>query len=92
MQFSRRPNPVFTVEYRALISVVVAARREAGVSQRGLAQRLGKANSHICMIERGQRRVDSLELYHIAKSLGISPSSLFARIEDKLDSMARRAA
>jgi transcriptional regulator with XRE-family HTH domain len=88
----RRPNPVFTAEYQAIVAVLVAARREAGLSQRGLAQRIGKTSSHVCMIERGQRRVDALELYRIAKSLGISPSRLFARIEDSLDGVASRAA
>jgi transcriptional regulator with XRE-family HTH domain len=92
VQVSRRPNPVFTAEYKAIVSVLIAARREAGLSQRTLARRIGKTSSHVCMIERGQRRVDALELYRIAKSLGVSPSRLFARIEDSLDGVARQAA
>lgn len=83
---------MFTDEYRALIAVVVAARREAGLSQRALAQRLGKASSHICMIERGQRRLDTLELYQIAKAIGVRPSVLFCKIEDRLELLARSTA
>jgi transcriptional regulator with XRE-family HTH domain len=89
---SRRPNPVFTREYQALIAVVVAARQEAGLSQRDLAKRIGKASSHLCMIERGQRRLDAFELYLIAKSLGVRPSDLFARIEARLEGMLKQAA
>jgi transcriptional regulator with XRE-family HTH domain len=92
VQFSRRPNPVFTAEYQAIVSALIAARRDAGLSQRGLARQIGKSSSHVCMIERGQRRVDALELCVIAKSLGISASSLFAKIEDSLDLLARRVA
>lgn len=76
----RRPNPVFTPEYRALIDVLIRARRRSGLSQRSLSERLGKAQSHICMIERGQRRVDSLELCHIAQAIGAEPAALFGEI------------
>ena len=37
----RRPNPVFSDEYGVVRDVLVAARREAGLSQRALAARLG---------------------------------------------------
>lgn len=76
---------MFSDDYRALVAVVVAARREAGVTQRSLAHRLGKAASHVGQIERGQRRVDALELYYIARCLGLRPTALFARIEQSLD-------
>jgi transcriptional regulator with XRE-family HTH domain len=76
----RRPNPVFSPEYRALIDVVAQARRDAGLSQRDLSSMLGKTQSHICMIERGQRRIDALELYQLANFLSVDPASLFDRI------------
>lgn len=88
----RRPNPVFSEEYRALVSVVLQARRDAGLSQSALAERLGKAKSHICMIERGQRRVDALELYRMAKCLDLAPTELFRRIEERLDRLAAAGA
>ena len=75
MPFPRQPNPVFSAEYRAMIEVIVEARRAAGLPQRALAERLGKAHSHVSMIERGQRRLDSLELYRIARCLGIRPTN-----------------
>lgn len=82
--FGRRPNPVFSDEYRALAEVVIQARQEAGLSQRELAARLGKAASHVSMIERGQRRIDSLELLLIAEACGVSPAALFQRISDQV--------
>lgn len=81
----RRPNPVFSDEYRAIVQVLVQARREAGLTQRQLAARLGKATSHICMIETGQRRVDTLELYKMAHCFGVDPVRLYARISQQVD-------
>ena len=89
--FGRRPNPVFGDEYKVLRDVLVDARREAGLSQRALAARLGKAKSHIGMIERGQRRVDALELYHLALCLGRDPCDLFSAIALRLRARGARA-
>jgi transcriptional regulator with XRE-family HTH domain len=88
---SRRPNPVFSDEYRVLRETLVQARRTAGCSQAELALRLGKAKSHVAMIERGQRRVDSLELYLMARCLGLEPRALFGRIADGLDRLSDEA-
>jgi transcriptional regulator with XRE-family HTH domain len=90
--FARRPNPVFSDEYRALVSVLVSARKRAGVTQRGLAGQLGKASSHVQRIEGGQRRVDALELYQIAKLLKLDPAELFEQIAAKLDDLGAQGA
>lgn len=87
----RRPNPVFSDEYGVVREVLIQARREAGVSQRVLAARLGKSASHVAMIERGQRRVDLLEFCRIATSLGVSPDALVAQIAAQLDALKAAA-
>lgn len=83
----RRPNPVFSDEYSVVRDVLIGARREAGLSQRALAARLGKTGSHVAMIERGQRRVDLLEFCRIADSLGVSPDALVGRIAAQLGAL-----
>jgi transcriptional regulator with XRE-family HTH domain len=90
--YSRRPNPVFSDEYRVIREAVIQARRGAGLSQAELAARLGKAKSHVAMIERGQRRIDSLELYAMAQAFGLEPAAFFARIAERLDAFAAAAA
>jgi transcriptional regulator with XRE-family HTH domain len=82
---TRRPNPVFGEDYQAIRQVLVQARRDCGLSQAKLAERLGKCKSHIARIERGQRRLDTLELYLISRCLGLSPAALFARMTERLD-------
>lgn len=86
----RRPNPVFTDEYAAIRELVVDARRGAGLSQRELAARIDKCASHVAMIERGQRRMDTLELFIIAKALGREPSDLFAELVERLEQVRWR--
>jgi len=87
----RRPNPVFSDEYEVVRAVLIGARREAGLSQRALAARLGKTGSHVAMIERGQRRVDLLEFCRIAESLGQSPDALVGRISARLGALKQAA-
>ena len=84
MAFARQPNPVFSAEYQQVREVLVEARRAAGLSQRDLAAALGKASSHVSMIERGQRRVDLLEFHRIARALRCDPASLYAAVEARL--------
>lgn len=83
--YGRRANPVFSDDYRVIRQALVDARRAAGLSQAALAARIGKAKSHVALIERGQRRVDTLELYVMAEAFGIEPERLFATIAQRLN-------
>lgn len=85
MSFGRGPNPVFGPAYAEVRAVLAAARHGADTSQRRLAAQLGKAVSHVSMIERGQRRVDVLEFYRIARALQVDPVALFATLAERLD-------
>ncbi len=71
-----------------IAGVIRDARREAGLSQRCLARLLGKANSHVSMIESGRRRIDALELYLVARIIGVDPAALFSCVASRLDGEA----
>ena len=73
-------NPIFGDEYEAIVTVLIEARTQAGLSQRQLAQRLGRSQSHVCMIERRQRRMEIVEFCNIAQALRLEPEMLFARV------------
>jgi len=92
MSFGRRPNPVFSPEYQRARDVLLTARRRSGLSQRELAQALGKAHSHVTRIERGQRRADLLEFHDIARVLGVDPVGLFAGLAAELSRVEASAA
>jgi transcriptional regulator with XRE-family HTH domain len=63
---------------------VIQARRAAGLSQADLAARHGKAKSRVAMIERRQRRIDSLQLFVMAQAFELDPLTFFASIAGRL--------
>ena len=66
--------------YKIVGTCLAAARRRANVTQQELAVRLGKPQSFVSEYERGQRRVDVVELRVISRALGVNPLDLFAEI------------
>jgi DNA-binding transcriptional regulator YiaG len=66
--------------YKIVGACLAAARRRANVTQQELAARLGKPQSFVSEYERGQRRVDLVELLVISRALGVDPLELFAEI------------
>lgn len=88
---SRAPNPVFSEAYGALRATIADARRAAGLTQRQVAARLGKSPSHVAMIERGQRRIDTLEMYRLALVLDLPPAEFFDRIVRRIEAFEASA-
>ena len=56
--------------YKHFLSRLVAARKQAGLTQVEVAKRLGKAHSFVSKCELGERRVDFIELGQFAKIYG----------------------
>ena len=56
----------YSREYREIIKRLREARLEAGLKQAEVAKRLGKSQSYISKIERSERRIDIVELMHLA--------------------------
>lgn len=78
------PKTVFTGAHEHLVAVLIAARRKSGLTQTGLAQLIGKDQKFISLIERGQRRVDVLEFYVLARAMGQDPLKLYGELIKKL--------
>lgn len=75
---------VFSEAHQVLVEQLTAARKQSGLKQEELAALIGKDQSYISNIERGQRRVDVLEFCALAHAMGVSPFDLFADIVSKL--------
>ncbi len=80
-------NAIFTDDYAELVDLLIEARLAAGLTQRALARRIGKVQSHICAIEQRQRRVELLEFYTIARALDLDPVALFGRAAARFDGL-----
>lgn len=71
---------IYSDAHKAVAQAFAAARHRAGVKQADLAAAIGKRQSFISDIERGQRRIDVLELFAIAGALGVAPAVLYAEL------------
>lgn len=72
------PKTIFGGNHAHLVDVLKEARARAGLRQEDLAARLGRDQTFISLIERGQRRVDVVEFHEIALAMGEDPTVLFA--------------
>ncbi len=69
---------VFSTAYRTFLGCLIEARRNAGVTQVEVASRLGKPQSYVSKVERGERRLDVVEFTEWARALRVDPSDLYA--------------
>jgi transcriptional regulator with XRE-family HTH domain len=68
--------------HKALIAILVAARKKVGMTQRDLAMRIKRPRSFVGRMEAGERRIDVIEFIEIARALDGDPKELFGRLVD----------
>lgn len=83
-QVFRERSSIFTPEYQTLLRLLRAARQHAGLTQVQLGERLGQAQAIISKCERGERRLDVVELRAYCIALGISHLRLLEQLEQEL--------
>lgn len=71
---------VHSPSYKAAIAVLVAARRNSGLTQRDVAERLGKPASFVAKIEVGERRLDLVEFIALARAIEVDEVELLRTI------------
>lgn len=78
------PKSVFSGAHRHVVDALVEARRRSGLTQAEVAQRIGRDQSFISLIENSQRRVDVLEFFALARAMGADPIAMLKEIHRKL--------
>jgi transcriptional regulator with XRE-family HTH domain len=78
------PKSVFSGAHRHIVDVLVAARRRSGLTQEQVAERIGKDQSFMSLIENSQRRVDVLEFFALARAMDADALEMLREIERKL--------
>ena len=66
--------------YRRLIEQLVAKRKELGLNQQAVADRLGIHQQFVSRYETGERRLDAVELVDVAAALGLDASKLISSV------------
>ena len=59
--------------HAALVGLLRKKRKEAGLTQVQVAERLDRYQSFVTDYERGQKRIDAVELVSIAEAIGFDP-------------------
>jgi ribosome-binding protein aMBF1 (putative translation factor) len=65
-----------------MIDLLVAARRDAGLTQMDLGRLIEQRQTFISKIETCERRLDPAEFVQISRAIGIDPYVLMHRAED----------
>jgi transcriptional regulator with XRE-family HTH domain len=63
---------IHSAQYAQLLQLLLDARTSAGVTQVQLARKLRTTQSAVSKIERGERRLDVVELHAWCRAIGVS--------------------
>ena len=67
---------IHSPKHLKLRELLVAARTRAGLTQRQVAEALGRPQSFVAKYEGGERRLDVIEFLQIASVLGADPNRI----------------
>jgi len=75
---------IYTREYAELLHLLRQAREQAGMTQVQLAEMLRQSQSFVSKFERGDRRIDVIQLRTICQILGLSLAEFVERLEREI--------
>jgi transcriptional regulator with XRE-family HTH domain len=68
-------------QYERFCELLIEARRESGLSQEDVAERLGRPQSYVSKCENGTRRMDVIEFIEVMKAIGSNPAKFIKKLE-----------
>jgi DNA-binding XRE family transcriptional regulator len=77
----RVDKSIYSAEYMKLCALLRELRREAGLTQVQVAEALGVPQSFVSKYESGERRLDVIELGHVAQALWTSLIEIVRRLD-----------
>jgi transcriptional regulator with XRE-family HTH domain len=66
--------------YKKFASLLVEARKTAGLSQQEVADKIGRSQAYVSKIERGARKMDIMEFLELAEALKFNPATLLRKL------------
>lgn len=80
---TKKKKTIHTPEYRSLLALLRERRRQSGVTQVEVAATLGESQAFVSKCERGDRRIDLIDLLRILRAIGLSPDEFLAELEER---------
>jgi transcriptional regulator with XRE-family HTH domain len=74
-------NPALRAKYERLRTLLVKARKNAGLTQAEVAAELKQPQSFVSKYERGERRLDVVEFLEVARIIGFDHIAAITEIE-----------
>ena len=65
---------------KAFLEALRAKRKQAGLSQIVMAEKLGTTQSTVSKMERGELRLDVIDFVHVCEVLNVKPSQMMAEV------------
>ena len=75
---------IYTDEYSVVTDLLKELRKDAGITQVQMAEMLGQTQSLFSKYERGEVRLDVIQLRTIAQKLGLTLTQFAERIDMRL--------
>lgn len=82
---------IHSYQYSEFLKVFRQVRKRAGLTQVDLAARVGATQSFISKCERGERRIDVVELREFCRAFGLKLVDFVARFEQALGPEPRQS-
>lgn len=80
---------LFTHDYREFTRLLREAREQAGLTQTALAERVGQSQSYISKWERGDLRLDLVQLRALCRAMGISLPAFVSEFDARVSKKRR---
>lgn len=75
---------ISSCEYDIFRRCMIAARKEAQLTQESLAKSLQKPQSFVAKYENGERRLDVVEFLVVTHVIGVDPCAILKEIEQQI--------
>ncbi len=70
-------------EYSCVLKKLVEMREATGLTQRALAEKLGREYSFVWRIEHGERRLDVVEFFWVCEALGVDAKTVYKELAEE---------
>lgn len=80
---------IFSKDYEVFLHCLKEARKKVGLTQVELAERLGQTQSFVSKAERGERRLDVVEVRAYCKGIGVPFLTFLEEFEQLVERRTR---